>query len=37
VLRAAGEAETTHGNIEVWLEHNEGGPGFQLLATILLQ
>jgi hypothetical protein len=31
VLRAAGETETTQGNIQNWLELDEGDPGFQLL------
>jgi hypothetical protein len=31
VLRAAGETETTEGNIQDWLELDEGDPGFQLL------
>jgi hypothetical protein len=31
VLRAAGETETMHENIQNWLELDEGDPGFQLL------
>jgi hypothetical protein len=31
VLRAAGETETTQGNIQDWLKLDEGDPGFQLL------
>jgi hypothetical protein len=31
VLRAAGETDTTQGNIRDWLELDEGDPGFQLL------
>jgi hypothetical protein len=31
VLRAAGETETTQGNIQDWLELDEGDPGVQLL------
>jgi hypothetical protein len=31
VLRAAGETETTQGNIRDWLQLDEGEPGFQLL------
>jgi hypothetical protein len=31
VLRAAAETETTQGNIQDWLELDEGDPGFQLL------
>jgi hypothetical protein len=31
VLRAAGETETTQGNIQNWLQLDEGDPGFQLL------
>jgi hypothetical protein len=31
VLRAAGETETTQGNIRDWLQLDEGDPGFQLL------
>jgi hypothetical protein len=31
VLRAAGETETTQGNIKDWLELDEGEPGYQLL------
>jgi hypothetical protein len=31
VLRAAGETETTQGNIQDWLQLDEGDPGFQLL------
>jgi hypothetical protein len=31
VLRAAGETETTQANIQVWLELDEGDPGFQFL------
>jgi hypothetical protein len=31
VLRAAGETETPKGNIQAWLELDEGDPGFQLL------
>jgi hypothetical protein len=31
VLRAAGETETTQGNIEDWLQLDQGDPGFQLL------
>jgi hypothetical protein len=30
VLRAAGETETTQGNIHDWLQLDEGDPGFQL-------
>jgi hypothetical protein len=30
-LRAAGETETTHENIQDWLQLDEGNPGFQLL------
>jgi hypothetical protein len=30
VLRAAGETETTQGNIQDWLQMAEGDPGFQL-------
>jgi hypothetical protein len=30
-LRAVGETETTQGNIQHWLELDEGDPGFQLL------
>jgi hypothetical protein len=32
VLRAAGETATTKENIQDWLELDEGGPGYQLLA-----
>jgi hypothetical protein len=32
VLRAAGETETTQGNIQDWLDLDEGGPRFLLLA-----
>jgi hypothetical protein len=32
VLRAAGETETSQGNVKDWLELAEGDPGFQLLA-----
>jgi hypothetical protein len=31
-LRAAGETETSQGNIQDWLQLDEGDPGFQLLA-----
>jgi hypothetical protein len=31
VLRAAADTETTQGNIQDWLEQDEGDPGFQLL------
>jgi hypothetical protein len=31
VLRAAGETETAQGNIQDWLQLDEGDPGFQLL------
>jgi hypothetical protein len=31
VLRASGETETTQGNIQSWLELEEGDSGFQLL------
>jgi hypothetical protein len=31
VLRAAGEAETTQGNIQEWLQLAGGEPGFRLL------
>jgi hypothetical protein len=31
VLRAPGETEPTHENIQGWLELDEGDPGFQLL------
>jgi hypothetical protein len=31
VLRAAGETETTQGNIQDWLELEEGDPKFQHL------
>jgi hypothetical protein len=31
VLRAAGETGTTQENTQVWLELDEGDPGFQLL------
>jgi hypothetical protein len=31
VLRAAGETETTQGNIQDWLQLDEGDPGFQFL------
>jgi hypothetical protein len=31
VLKAAGETETTQGNIQDWLELDEGDPAFQLL------
>jgi hypothetical protein len=31
MLKAAGEAETTEGIIQDWLELDEGDPGFQLL------
>jgi hypothetical protein len=31
VLRAAGETETTQGNIQDWLQLDKGDPGFQLL------
>jgi hypothetical protein len=31
VLRAAGETETTQGNIQDWLQLDEEDPGFQLL------
>jgi hypothetical protein len=30
-LRAAGETETTRGNVQDWLQLNEADPGFQLL------
>jgi hypothetical protein len=33
VLRAAGETETMQENIQVWLELDEGDPGFQLLTA----
>jgi hypothetical protein len=36
VLRAAGEAETTKGNIQVWLELDEGDPGFQVLVFFII-
>jgi hypothetical protein len=41
VLRAAGETETAQANILVWIELDEGDPGFQLLteeefATVIL-
>jgi hypothetical protein len=32
VLRTAGETETMQENIQVWLQLDEGDPGFQLLA-----
>jgi hypothetical protein len=32
VLRATGKTETTQENIQVWLETDEGDPGFQILA-----
>lgn len=28
--RAAGDTETTEGNIQVWIQLDEGNPGFQL-------
>jgi hypothetical protein len=31
VLRAAGETESTQGNIQDWLELDEGDPGFHLV------
>jgi hypothetical protein len=31
VLRAAGETETLQGDIQDWLQLDEGDPGFQLL------
>jgi hypothetical protein len=31
VVKAAGETETTQGNIQDWLGLDEGDPGFQLL------
>jgi hypothetical protein len=31
VLRAAGETETTQGNMEDWLQLDEGDTGLQLL------
>jgi hypothetical protein len=31
VLRTAAETVTTQGNIQDWLELDEGAPGFQLL------
>jgi hypothetical protein len=31
VLRAAGKTEITQGNIQDWLELDEGDPGFQLV------
>jgi hypothetical protein len=31
VLRAAGETEATQGNIQDWLQLDEGDPGFQLI------
>jgi hypothetical protein len=31
VLRVAGETENMQGNIQDWLELDEGAPGFQLL------
>jgi hypothetical protein len=31
VLGAAGETETTQQNIQVWLQLDEGDPGFELL------
>jgi hypothetical protein len=31
VLRAAGVTETTQGNVQDWLDLDEGDPGFQLL------
>jgi hypothetical protein len=31
VLRAAGETETAQGNIQDWLQLDEGNSGFQLL------
>jgi hypothetical protein len=31
VLRAAGETETTHENIQDWLQLDEGDPEFQFL------
>jgi hypothetical protein len=31
VLRAAGETETTQGNIQDWLQLDEGDSGLQLL------
>jgi hypothetical protein len=34
VLRAAGETETTHKNIQDWLDLDEGDPGFQLLVFL---
>jgi hypothetical protein len=34
VLRAAGETETAQGNIQDWLQLDEGDPGFQLTAYI---
>jgi hypothetical protein len=32
VLRAAGETETSQGNIQNWLQLDEGDPGFQFLS-----
>jgi hypothetical protein len=34
LLRAAGETETAQGNIQDWLQLDEGDPGFQLLFTV---
>jgi hypothetical protein len=34
VLRAAGETETTQGNIVDWLQLDGGDPGFQLLVFL---
>jgi hypothetical protein len=34
VLRAAGEIETMQENIQVWLDLDEGDPGFQLLVFL---
>jgi hypothetical protein len=31
MLRSAGETETSRGNIQDWLQLDEGDPGFQLL------
>jgi hypothetical protein len=31
VFRAAGETEATQKNVQLWIELDEGDPGFQLL------
>jgi hypothetical protein len=33
MLKTAGETETTQENIQIWLELDEGDPGFQLLTA----